>query len=236
MALFAISDLHLSLSGEKPMNIFGTFWQDHHLKLKENWESTVGKEDTVILGGDLSWAMKLDEAAADFQFVDALPGRKVLFKGNHDYWWQSYSKVKEALPKSMIPVQNNYVPFNEDIALCGTRGWTIPSLQGTTQQDEKIYRRELMRLELSLESARKDGFSAFIVTLHYPPFSPSMGDTGFTEIMQRYGVKMCLYGHLHGKDHCWAFTGFRDGISYYFISSDYLIFSPLLLDIKNSFY
>ncbi len=234
MALFAISDLHLSLSGEKPMDIFGDSWEDHHLKLKHNWEGVVGDDDTVILGGDLSWAMKLEEAAADFQFVHALPGKKVIFKGNHDYWWQSLSKVKEALPASMIPVQNNYVSFNEDIALCGTRGWSFPAGQGCSEQDEKIYRRELIRLELSLETARKDGFSTFIVTLHYPPFAPSLvGDTGFTEIMRRFGVKICLYGHLHGKDHSRAFTGMKDGIHYYFISSDYLKFSPLLLDLES---
>jgi len=234
MALFAISDLHLSLSGEKPMDVFGGFWKDHHLILKQNWERTVGKEDTVILGGDLSWAMKLEEAVLDFQFVDTLPGTKVLFKGNHDYWWQSFSKVKEALPKSMIPVQNNYVLFNRNVALCGTRGWTYPDAPVCSAQDEKIYRRELMRLELSLETARKDGFSTFIVTLHYPPFSSSLEDTGFTEIMHRYGVKVCLYGHLHGRDHCRAFSGVREGISYYFIASDYLKFSPLLIDPEDT--
>lgn len=232
MPLFAISDLHLSLSGDKPMDIFGSSWEDHHLKLKENWKSTVRKDDTVILGGDLSWAMKLEEAAVDFQFVDALPGTKILFKGNHDYWWQSYSKVKAALPKSMIPVQNNYVPFDGKIALCGTRGWTFPGAGECPEEDEKIYKRELIRLELSLEAARRDGFSKFIVTLHYPPFSPSLNDTGFTKIMQRYGVKICIYGHLHGRDHEKAFTGVRDGINYYFASSDYLGFSPLLLDLK----
>jgi predicted phosphohydrolase len=234
VSLYAISDLHLSLSGEKPMDVFGAPWENHHLKLKQNWESIVGRDDTVILGGDLSWAMKLEEAAADFQFIDALPGSKVLFKGNHDYWWQSFSKVKAVLPKSMTPVQNNYVPYNDNIALCGTRGWTIPSAREGAGDDEKIYKRELIRLELSLEAARKDGFSRFIVTLHYPPFSFSLEDSGFTGIMQRYGVRICLYGHLHGRDHSRAFTGARDGIRYYFISSDYLNFSPLLIDPMHS--
>ena len=118
-------------------------------QIKANWESVVGKDDTVILGGDLCWAMKLEDAAVDFQFVDALPGSKVLFKGNHDYWWQSFSKVKAALPKSMIPVQNNYALFNGNIALCGTRGWTIPSVREGSEDDVKIYKRELIRLELS---------------------------------------------------------------------------------------
>jgi len=230
VSLFAISDLHLSLSGEKPMDVFGTTWENHHLKLKQNWESVVREGDTVILGGDLSWAMRLEEAAIDFQFVDALPGSKILFKGNHDYWWQSFSKVKAALPKSMIAIQNNYAPYNDNVALCGTRGWTIPMIREAPGDDEKIYKRELIRLELSLESARKDGFSQFIVTLHYPPFSPSLNDSGFTEIMQRYDVKICLYGHLHGKDHSRAFTGIRDNIRYFFVSSDYLNFCPLRID------
>jgi len=231
MTLFAISDLHLSLSGDKPMNIFSDIWEEHHIKLKMNWERMICRDDTVILGGDLSWAMKPEEAALDFQFVDALPGTKVLFKGNHDYWWQSLAKITEVLPPSMIPVQNGYIRYRKNIALCGTRGWSPQALNEGSKQDEKIYKRELIRLELSLEAACKDGFSDFIVTLHYPPFGLSTEeDTGFTEIMQRYGVKTCLYGHLHGPDHCRAFSGQRDGIHYHFISSDYLNFSPLQID------
>jgi predicted phosphohydrolase len=232
MALFAISDLHLSLSGEKPMYVFGDAWQDHHLKLKENWERIVSHDDTVLLGGDLSWAMKLEDAAPDFQFIDALPGQKILLKGNHDYWWQSLTKIKKALPPGMIPLQNDYLLLDENIALCGTRGWTYPAPPCDTEHDKKIYNRELIRLELSLEAAGKENPSAIIVTLHYPPFTSALADTGFTEIMRRYNVKACLYGHLHGPDQSRAFIGMRDGIRYHFISADYLNFSPLLIDVN----
>ena len=212
------------------MDIFGGLWENHHLKLKENWERSIGRDDTVILGGDLCWALKLEDAAADFQFIGDLPGRKVLFKGNHDYWWQSLAKIKEALPHGMIPVQNDYARYGENIALCGTRGWSFPTVHGDTKQDEKIYRRELIRLELSLQAAQKDGLCEFIVILHYPPFTQTLGDTGFTEILHRYDVKTCLYGHLHGPDQTRAFSGLRDGVHYHFISGDYLNFTPLLLD------
>lgn len=232
MALFAISDLHLSLGGEKPMDIFGGEWVDHHLKIKENWEKLVSDDDTVILGGDLCWAMKLEEAQQDFNFIHGLPGRKILFKGNHDYWWQSYSKVIKALPDSMFAVQNNYLAYDNGIALCGTRGWIVPG-EYCLEQDEKIFRREKMRLEMSLAKAQGDGFKNFIVTLHYPPFIRYEEEEGFAVIMKRYNVKICLYGHLHGADHRRAFTGERDGINYFFISSDYLDFKPLRLDLKN---
>jgi len=235
VALFAISDLHLSFTVEKPMHIFGEIWEDHHLKIKENWEKVVGPEDTVILGGDLSWALKLEEAQQDLQFVHRLPGTKVLFKGNHDYWWQSYRKVKEMLPEDMHAVQNNYFPYegNEgSIALCGARGWTLPGIEKFTAQDEKIYKRELIRLELSLASARSEGYENYIVTLHYPPLTPAGEESGFTVIMRKFGVRICIYGHLHGEDHGRAFTGEKGGIHYYFTSSDFLHFAPCRIDLQ----
>jgi predicted phosphohydrolase len=225
VALFAISDLHLSFGVEKPMDIFGKKWEGHHFKIKENWQKVVRSHDTVILGGDLSWALKLKEADRDFDFVDRLPGTKVLFKGNHDYWWQSYAKVKKALPKSIYAVQNNFFVYESDIALCGTRGWTFP--EGNKAEDKKIYRRELIRLELSLNEAYQQGLRKYVVTLHYPPITASGEESDFVEIMKKYGVKICIYGHLHGADHEKAFMGERDGIHYYFTSSDYLDFTPL---------
>jgi predicted phosphohydrolase len=230
--LWAISDLHLSLGGEKPMDIFGEQWEDHHLKIKENWQKSVENGDTVILGGDLSWALKLEEAGEDFNFIHGLPGRKVLFKGNHDYWWQSYAKVNKALPAGICAVQNNYFLYEGRIALCGTRGWTAPGGENYTSQDEKIYRRELMRLEMSLSRAQKDGYSDFIVTLHYPPFTLQGKETGFVDIMRQYNVKICLYGHLHGVDQQRVFQGERDRIMFYFISCDFLKFDPLLIDLS----
>lgn len=229
MALFAISDLHLAHGVEKPMDIFGEQWEGHHLKIEENWNRVVGPHDTVILGGDLSWALKLGEAAKDFDFVDRLPGTKVLFKGNHDYWWQSYAKVKKALPGSIYAVQNNYFIYGDGIALCGTRGWTYPV--GERDEDKKIYRRELIRLELSLNEACRQGLRKFVVTLHYPPLTASGEESGFVAIMKNYNVKICIYGHLHGADHKKAFTGERDGIHYFFTSSDYLDFVPLEINL-----
>ncbi len=230
MSLFAISDLHLSLGGEKPMDIFGERWENHHLKLRENWHRVVGRQDTVILGGDLSWALKLEEAAADLAFIHELPGRKIIFRGNHDYWWKSYAKVLNALPSSIHAVQNNYYAYG-DLALCGTRGWTAPGGDNYTEQDRKIFQRELLRLEMSLERAWKDGFSSLLVTLHYPPWNLRQEDTEFVDLLHRFGVKMCLYGHLHGVDHQRALQGNKDGILYYFTASDYLDFTPLRLDL-----
>lgn len=234
MRLFALSDLHLSLGGDKPMDVFGPKWEAHHVKIKKNWMDIVSKEDTVVLGGDLSWAMSLEEAKADFFFIHQLPGFKVIFKGNHDYWWQSYNKITRALPRSIYPVQNNYYPLKnrEDIALCGTRGWTAFSVESSAEHDEKIFRRELIRLELSLSRAYEDGYHNIIVTLHYPPFTPPGEDTAFIDIMKRYNVKICIYGHLHGEDHQKALIGEREGIICYFTSCDYLDFKPVEIDLS----
>ncbi|NMB35539.1 MAG: serine/threonine protein phosphatase [Firmicutes bacterium] len=227
--IYAISDLHLSLGGEKPMDIFGELWKDHHLKLRENWLKIVEDDDTVIIGGDFSWALKLEEAREDLDFVHRLPGNKILFKGNHDYWWQSYNKVKKALPPSIQAVQNNYIPYQGRLALCGTRGWTIPGGENYTAQDEKIYQRELIRLRLSLSKAQEEGFDDFIVTLHYPPFNFRGENSGFTAIMQEFAVRICLYGHLHNVDQQDVFQGERDGIDYFFVAADFLDFNPRLI-------
>lgn len=231
MSLFAISDLHLSIGGDKPMDVFGQLWEQHHLRLKQNWEKTVLEGDTVIIGGDISWALKLEETEDDFKFIHNLPGRKVFFKGNHDYWWQSYAKVKKALPSSICAVQNNYCPYEENIAVCGTRGWITPGSANFTEQDGIVYQRELIRLELSLTAAKKDGRQPKVAVLHYPPFGPELEDSEFVTVMQQFNVKICIYGHLHGDDHRRAFSGERDGITYYFTSSDYLEFKPLRIAI-----
>ncbi len=227
MSLFAISDLHLSLDGDKPMDIFGERWEQHHQRLKEHWEGMVGNDDTVIIGGDISWALRLEETELDFQFIHGLPGRKVFFKGNHDYWWQSYAKVKKFLPASICAVQNNYCLYEGHIAICGTRGWTVPGSTNFTEEDDRVYRRELIRLELSLSMAKKDGFEETVAVLHYPPFDPALEDSEFVAVLHKYNVKICLYGHLHGADHDRAFNGERDGVTYYFTASDYLNFHPL---------
>ncbi|OWZ83524.1 metallophosphoesterase [Natranaerobius trueperi] len=229
MHLFAISDLHLSLQADKPMDVFGPLWENYHERIKENWEEVVTEDDTVIIGGDFSWALKLEEVKKDACFIHELPGKKVLFKGNHDYWWNSYKKVKETLPESFFVVQNNYYPFNDKIAICGTRGWQTPCEE--RDHDKKVYNREINRLKLSLDAAIKDGYQDFIVTLHYPPFARDNDKTSFTEVLKEYGVKVCIYGHLHGEDHKNAFIGEKEGIVYYFVSSDYLGFKPIPIKV-----
>ncbi|ACB84586.1 metallophosphoesterase [Natranaerobius thermophilus] len=246
MKLFAISDLHLAFQVDKPMDIFGPSWENHHEKLETFWKDSVSNEDTVIIGGDISWALKLEEAKLDLDFIHSLPGKKIIFKGNHDYWWESYSKVKRVLPESIEAIQNNFFPFDREksIAICGTRGWQVPltddksykqnNEQFSEQQEhnKKIFNRELHRLELSMNAAIDEGFENLIVTLHYPPFYKHNPCSQFAELMEKYNVKICLYGHLHGKDHENAFVGVKNNISYNFIAGDYLDFKPLKIDLS----
>jgi len=242
MRLFAISDLHLAFQVDKPMDIFGPRWENHHEQIKRYWEKEVSQEDIVILGGDLSWALKLEDVKEDLNFIDSLPGRKILIKGNHDYWWGSYKKVRQILPSSIYAIQNNYFPFDayKKVAICGTRGWLIPDMSeehaahnSEQKHNQKIYNREVNRLDLSLQSAWKDGFTNSIVTIHYPPFCRSKGNgSGFIDVMNKYNVKVCVYGHLHGEDHYKAFVGSKQGIDFYFTSADYLQFKPQKIDLE----
>lgn len=234
MSLFAISDLHLALQVEKPMDVFGADWKNHHDKIAHHWRNTISENDTIVISGDISWAMKLAEAADDLNFIDALPGKKVMIKGNHDYWWESYTKIKKALPESIVALQNNHYPYDNDygIAICGTRGWQVPSQSSANdyEHDQKIFRRELHRLELSLNSAWQAGYNHPVVALHYPPIINKKPEQQLMEIMQLYNVKICLYGHLHGKDHAFAYTGCKNGIRFFFTACDYLNFKPLKID------
>ncbi|MDD3400348.1 MAG: metallophosphoesterase [Eubacteriales bacterium] len=225
MRVFAIGDVHLSFATDnKSMDVFGSRWEAHTKRLKEAWQDTVCSDDLVLIPGDISWAMYLDDAKADLAFLDSLNGTKVLLRGNHDYWWSSYTKVKESLPNSIIAVQNNVVRFG-DIAVGGTRGWTSPECAGFSQADDrKIYEREKMRLELSLSKMTADSIN--IVMLHYPPFSEKGQPTEFVDIIEHRPISHVVYGHLHGSAHRSAFTGVRNGISYELVSADYLNFMP----------
>ena len=225
MALFAISDLHLSLSGEKPMDVFSSEWKDHHLKIKENWNNLVSDKDTVLIGGDISWAMNMEEAKIDLDFISELPGRKILIKGNHDYWWGSIKKLN-SLYDNMHFIQNNYFAY-EDYAVCGTRGWVIPGSAIFKEDDEKIFNREIIRLKLSLDSAKKAGFEKFIVMIHYPPVNETFKDSEFTDIFEEYKVSKVIYGHLHDKSLKRVMTGIRNNIEYILTSVDYIDFSPV---------
>jgi len=233
MKIFAIGDLHLSFGQgvEKPMDIFGELWQDHASRLEYMWRETVTEEDAVIICGDVSWGLRLKEAEADFNWIRRLPGKKIIFKGNHDLWWQSAGKLNRLYgDENMIFVQNKcYVVCTESkkVAICGSRGWICPGEENFTFDDRKIYDREIGRLKLSLDEGKASGADEIIGVLHFPPTNDKMQDSGFTEIMTEYGVKTCVYGHLHGKE---AFKrglkGIFNGVRYELVSLDYLNAKP----------
>ena len=225
MKVFAISDLHLSFSSDKPMDVFGDGWVDHWSIIKKDWDSKVGDEDVVLIAGDISWGMNIAEAAADFTEIGKMRGRKVIIKGNHDYWWSSYKKVCEAVKdKGVYPLQNNAVRF-DGLVVCGSRGWTQPS-ESSSDEDKAIYRRELIRLELSLSEAaklKKVGDKLIGMT-HYPPFNAKREDTLFTAAFEKYGADKVVYGHLHGNAGAYAMRTERNGIEYILTSCDLLGF------------
>ncbi|HHW48716.1 MAG TPA: serine/threonine protein phosphatase [Clostridiaceae bacterium] len=233
MSIYAISDLHLALSMDKPMDIFGERWENYMEKLRIMWEQTVTSDDYVIVPGDISWATYLEQAVEDFKFIDSLPGKKIISKGNHDYWWTTMSKLEGFIYRnnfSTISFMHNNSFRIENVTLCGTRGWNSPGDNGFTADDNKIYNRELQRLELSLKSSIEKGGDIIIAALHYPPFNSKGEPTEFVNIMGRYGVKICVYGHLHGESIKSAFNGEMDGIEYRLVSADFLDFKPLLLN------
>ena len=195
MELNGICELHLSYGTEKPMDIFGQEWVDHHIKIKENWENIVNDEDTVLISGDISWGLRLENAIEDLKWIDSLPGRKICIKGNHDYWWQSLKKIREEFPH-MLFLQNNHFVYN-DYAICGARGWSIPSDNVYQQEDEKLYKREAIRLEMSLKEAKKAGFEKIIVLMHYPPTWSEKEENLYTQLFDLYNVETIIYAHLH---------------------------------------
>jgi len=225
MALYVIGDLHLSFASDKPMDIFGGKWADHPRRLAESF-SRLGPEDLTVLCGDLSWAMNLREAAADFRFVDALPGRKLILKGNHDYWWSTAAKMSaffESEGITTVRLLHNNCHFYGETALCGTRGWFFEEEKGSGH-DRKIMAREIMRLEASLKAA---GDREKLCFLHYPPrYGDSYVCREITELFRAYGVKECYYGHLHGPGHRAAVQGWAEGTDYHLVSADYLGFEP----------
>lgn len=226
MKVFAIGDLHLSGAVDKPMDIFGPAWEQHARRIEYAWRDLVSEEDLVLLPGDFSWAMRLDEAQVDFAFLHALPGAKVMIRGNHDYWWNSVSKVRALLPSSIYVIQNDSISFG-DVHVAGTRGWICPGSAGFEQDDQKIYDREVGRLAMSL--ARLPASGRRIAMLHYPPFNESRAPSGFTEKLEAAGVEALLYGHLHGKSCRNAFEGERNGVRYHLVSADHIGFAPKLI-------
>ena len=199
MKVFAISDLHLSVNNPKPMDIFGEAWDNYVEKIFEDWKNKVSEDDIVLLPGDFSWAMKLDDTKKDFELLESLPGKKVIIKGNHDYWWKSISAVREFIPDGFYAIQNDAIKFG-NVVICGTRGWTIAERgQELSQEDKKIYDREVIRLDLTLASAsklREEG-DILVCMMHYPPFNFFHDDSEMTELIKKYNVDKVVYGHLH---------------------------------------
>ncbi|MDD4378126.1 MAG: metallophosphoesterase [Eubacteriales bacterium] len=235
MSIYAIGDLHLSFDEriEKPMDVFGSRWINHTERLMKNWNEKVSSEDTVIIAGDVSWGLKLSEAMADFKWIHELNGKKVIIKGNHDLWWNSINKLNN-LYEDLVFLQNraHFITLEngKKLAICGTRGWISPGTDGFSEHDKKIYLRENLRLNMSLEEAKIMGADEIIATLHFPPTNDKMQGSGFTELLSKYNVKTCVYGHLHGKD---AFKnglqGIYNGVDYKLVSLDYLEGTPALI-------
>ncbi|MEA4965285.1 MAG: metallophosphoesterase [Oscillospiraceae bacterium] len=227
MALYAIGDLHLCLGANKPMDVFGGVWENYMEKLRVGL-ACVGEGDTTVLLGDLSWALDLRQAVEDFRFLAGIPGRKIILKGNHDYWWSTASKFyafcAENDFRDLFLLHNNCY-FYGDIALCGTRGWFFEE-ERSGEHDEKVFRRELCRLETSLKAAGEKEKYCF---LHYPPKYRGYECPEILKLLRDYGVSHCFYGHLHGDSHRLAVTGASGGIGLTLVSADYVNFKPVKL-------
>ena len=224
MALYAIGDLHLSLGSDKPMDVFGGAWEGYMEKLEEGIK-VITPEDTTVLVGDLSWAMSLSGAKEDFAWIDRIPGRKIIVKGNHDYWWSTASKFykfcQENGFENQLILNNNCYEY-EGFALCGPRGWFFEE-DRSGAHDEKVFNRELIRLEASLKAA---GDLPKIVFLHYPPKYKGYECTEILNMLKKYQVRRCIYGHLHGASHKLAMEGIWNGIDFKLVSADRLNFHP----------
>ena len=228
MALYAIGDTHLSLASDKPMDVFGGRWDGYMDKLREGFHATVSPGDTVVVCGDVSWGMSLEEARADFAFLDALPGaRKLLLKGNHDYWWTTASKMKAFFEENgfaTLDILHNNCHLYGETALCGTRGWFFE--ENANAQNAKVFNREVMRLEASLKAA---GERPKLCFLHYPPLYRGYECPEIVALLERYGVRACYYGHLHGGSHRLAREGRIGSVDYFLVSADYLRFEPKII-------
>lgn len=227
MSLFAIADTHLSLGTDKPMDIFKG-WSGYVDKLKENWERAVTDSDTVVIAGDISWGMSLEGALEDFRFIDALPGQKIILKGNHDYWWTTRRKMETFLSQHEINtisfLHNNTVTVG-NIAVCGSRGWFFDAEESA---DNKVLLREAGRLRTSINLAKETGLEP-VVFLHYPPITQNMICEEIYNVLLETGIKRCYYGHLHGPSMTRSINSVRDGIEFALISCDFLAFAPKLV-------
>ena len=231
MSIYAIGDLHLSFANPKPMNIFGNNWNNHEEKIKLDWISKVKEEDTVVLPGDFSWAMNLKDTKKDFEYINNLPGKKIMSKGNHEYWWTTVTNIKNFLKENNFSnidfLYNNSIEV-EDKLICGTRGWNL-NLESETSN--KIITREEIRLENSIQDAiNKNLDKEIIVFMHYPPIIKQNLNTGFFKILKKYNIQRCYYAHLHGNSIKEALNGVYDGIEFKLVSADGLDFKLLKID------
>ena len=221
MKVFAISDLHLSTNCQKPMDIFGKSWVNYFELICADWKAKVSQDDVVLLPGDFSWAMRMEDALADFELVSQLPGKKVILRGNHEYWWNTLSQVRNAIPKDFFALQNDCLRFG-DVLICGTRGWVCPDGDNLNAEDKKIYLREVERLKLSIASMQKQRQpeDKVIAIMHYPPFNGRYEDSDFVKQFVQADIKTVVYGHLHGKDCRSNLYMKKFGIDFYLTSCD----------------
>lgn len=233
MKLFAIGDLHLGFAVDKPMDLFDPIWKDHHAKVKADWYEKVSQDDLVLIVGDTSWAMYFEDALIDLEWIDGLPGNKLLIKGNHDYWWQSLSKMQ--CFESIFFIHNNYYKAG-NLAVCGTRGWILPGNEEFRPEDEKIYIREKLRLERSIELAKKDPeIESIVVGIHYPPLFRYQTETLFNDVLRDPMIKHVVYGHLHDEE-SWekAVKGNFEDKNFHLVSADYLDFTLKEIPLETS--
>lgn len=231
MKIFAISDLHLSVNNPKPMDIFGPVWDGYLDKIFSQWKDSVKDDDLVLLSGDFSWAMKLEDAVDDFKLLKDLPGKKVIIRGNHDYWWKSISNVRNILPENFYAIQNDAIKFGNAI-ICGTRGWQVlDSNSERTPEDKKIFDREILRLEMSLQAAikLKEKDEKIFCMLHYPPMNALKEDSQFSLLLEKYRVDKVIYGHLHGLKNIETFFT-KNNIEYYLTSCDVVNNNLIFID------
>ncbi len=229
MAIFGISDLHLALGVNKPMDVFGSVWQNHHEQIRTHWLERITDNDIVLIPGDISWAMTLEEFQPDLEYLNSLPGKKIYLRGNHDYWWGSLKKVRTMFGESSYAIQNDSVPLEDGIVLAGTRGWICPNDREFTEHDRKIYDREVHRLKLSLEHASTYDPKEIWVMTHYMPVNDKHEQNDMIDVLKEYNVTTVLYGHLHSYGHDIKIEGTHWDMEFHLISCDYLRFAPKLL-------
>lgn len=247
MKIYAIGDVHLSFSKQvnpfcwdsaeiyKPMELFGGKWREHYRKIYKNWMDIVETGDLVMMPGDISWALKLNEAKFDLEFLGLLPGTILCVAGNHDYWWQSLTQVRAVLPHNIKVIQNDHIQCG-DLAVCGSRGWWCPGSERFRAEDLKIYRRELLRMENSLQGLVSKKLGDIIVLIHFMPTNEYHQKNEFIELFQKYGVNTVIYSHLHGAAARLRLPDSAWGINFYLVSADYVDFTPFAIEALNGNY